>query len=244
MAYFKRILDLYGQTEIVEKLIKSSSAKNFPWDNKSFKSPVLNWIKSLFSLSSTLSEGYQLEPLLFSLVDHIYLEDNRRLYLFLKDLKLNLSEISQLDSSDFTSDYLAIIIYSLDRLFSNSQTFYELSMKNFDIIGERKEKQFYCLIREFHPRRLYIKHSWNITQLESLKSVSTEFLVNYNADDPIRGHRFFIGSEDAPALGIAIIAGHHRIYELYRRFIRGELSKTFINNKHGGDILVIFQEVY
>jgi hypothetical protein len=81
-------------------------------------------------------------------------------------------------------------------------------------------------------------------QLESLKSTSVEFLVGYNTNDPISGHRFYLGSEDAPALGIAIIAGHHRIYELYRRFINGELSNTFINSNLGGDILVSFQEVY
>jgi hypothetical protein len=244
MILFKRILDLYGQTEIVEKLVKNSSAESFSWNNKDSKRIVLKWIKSLFALSSSLSEGYKLEPLLFSLVDHIYLENNRRLYLFLTDLKLKLNNIPQLSSSDFTSDYLSAILFSLKRWFLDSQTFYELSIKNLNFVGERKGKQFYCLIREFHPRRLYIKHSWNIMQLESLKSTSVEFLVGYNTNDPISGHRFYLGSEDAPALGIAIIAGHHRIYELYRRFINGELSNTFINSNLGGDILVSFQEVY
>lgn len=85
---------------------------------------------------------------------------------------------------------------------------------------------FYVFIKELNPVQTRYVHPFTPQQVASQKKRSTTDLLRYDALDPITGHRFFRAQDDQsfPGSGVSILTGHHRTYELYCRFVSGELS--------------------
>lgn len=97
---------------------------------------------------------------------------------------------------------------------------------------------FYAYVKELNPKTtLKCKHPLNEKQLLGQRQRSTEELIKYDNVDPIIGVRFFRlhDTGNAPGSGILVEGGHHRLYELYRRYLQGELS---------GEERVLFRRFY
>ena len=125
--------------------------------------------------------------------------------------------------------------------------YYQKSLKNLHLIEGHSGNKFYCMIREFHPRKIYSKHVWNEIQAGPQRDRPTKDLVSYSELDPIAGHRFFTTDpieKHGPAVGIAIFAGHHRIYELYRRYLNDKLKNFKFEGEKNGNVKVIFEEAW
>src|SRR3989344_6162575 len=85
---------------------------------------------------------------------------------------------------------------------------------------------FYVFVKELNPVQTRYLHPFVPSQLARQKERSTEDLLKYDSLDPITGMRQFAAKDNTafPGSYLRIIAGHHRTFELYRRFINGELS--------------------
>jgi len=86
---------------------------------------------------------------------------------------------------------------------------------------------FYVKAMELNPySTMETKHSLRADQAERQAKRSTEDLIKFDPDDPIRGRRFWRPKDTgkAPASGLIISDGHHRLNEIYRRYLLGEIS--------------------
>lgn len=241
MKYFNQINVALATTENIERFLPS---KSFEWSNKAKRDAVNIWINSLYNLSiKRIENPPYLEPLLFVLADKICLEKRGSLFKFLKYLVDDYSNIPNYSTFLVSLDKIKFTINRILEWETLSESFFKLSKRGLNSLSYRPSSStFFCKIKEFHPRRLYIKHPWNEVQLSNIHSLSTKNILELINDEPLLGHRFFLGSESAPALGIGIMDGHHRIYELYSRFINYQL--VFIETMSGsnGDIQVLVVE--
>jgi hypothetical protein len=240
MKNFVAITLALSHTENVERFLNGNT---FEWSNKTKRVAVVNWLRSLSNLHN-LRKLPSLEPLLFVLVDKICFEERGRILDFLRLIK---QEYSQINIGLFLPplEEINLIISEILICETISQEYYTLSLQDLDSLSNRpSNSSFFCKVKEFHPRRLYTKHPWNEVQVSSLHSVSTKVLFDLvsNPEEPLMGHRFFLGNEPGPALGIAILDGHHRIYELYKRFINNQLISEKTTPESNGDILVLVIE--
>ena len=234
------IINALAHTENIERLIGDKSDKFSKIQEKA----VTNWLKSLYSLKNPEALP-NLEPLLFVLVDRICIHERGKLLDFLRDLVNNYSNIKNSSNFLLPKDEINLIISRILYWETISQNFYDISIQDLDSLSNRPSSStFFCKIKEFHPRRLYLKHPWNEVQVNSLHSVSIRTLFDLvnNPKEPILGHRYFLSSETGPAFGIAILDGHHRVYELYKRFINSQLTSERTNSGSNGDILVLITE--
>ncbi|MEM4254344.1 MAG: hypothetical protein QXR48_03100 [Candidatus Woesearchaeota archaeon] len=96
---------------------------------------------------------------------------------------------------------------------------------------------FYVMVKELNPLQTKYLHPFDPRQLDFQKRRSTDDLLNPDPTDPISGYRVFEPGDKTvyPGSGIRIVGGHHRTFELYRRYLKGELS---------GDTLVLVRKRY
>ncbi|MEM2915936.1 MAG: hypothetical protein QXT19_01060 [Candidatus Woesearchaeota archaeon] len=96
---------------------------------------------------------------------------------------------------------------------------------------------FYVMVKELNPLQTKYLHPFDPRQLEAQKKRSTNELLNPDPTDPISGYRVFEPGDKTvyPGSGIRIVGGHHRTFELYRRYLKGELS---------GDTLILVKKRY
>ncbi len=251
MSIFTNIEQCLESTERAKETIKKTTVLKYQWNSKEKRDIINYWIRDLFSLLKKDPMSIpKREPLLFVLADKIILEDKSFLFNFLRDLKKYqtdpLLETWKASKEEEKKVMLEAVITALIEWESLSQSFFEDARRNLQLIEERpSRKSLNFMIREFHPRKIDGKHPWNEIQLLSLKELSTEDIFAKSSEDPMSGFRFFI-TEDikdyGPATGVKIKSGHHRVYELYRRYINGLLEKTSMQKQWNGDILVLFLE--
>jgi len=89
-----------------------------------------------------------------------------------------------------------------------------------------KEGFFFAYVKELSPVNVKQLHPVNPKQAENQMQRSTEDLIKIDPDDPISGYRVFGPHDDStlPGSRIVLIRGHHRVAELYRCYLQGELS--------------------
>ena len=73
-------------------------------------------------------------------------------------------------------------------------------------------------------RHREVRHGIDPGQALAQAGRSTEDLLRFDPSDPIRGDLFWIGIGDGPAQGLRVMGGHHRLNEIYQRYLRGEIS--------------------
>jgi len=85
---------------------------------------------------------------------------------------------------------------------------------------------FYVMVKELNPLQTKYLHPLDPRQLENQKKRSTEDLLKPDPTDPVSGYRVFEPGDKTiyPGSGIRIINGHHRTFELYRRYLNGKLD--------------------
>lgn len=87
--------------------------------------------------------------------------------------------------------------------------------------------RFYVKIKELNPDyTLSVVHPTNEKQAEIQRNRTTEELLRLDIKDPITGAREFRRGDNLKYAGSSVIAtnGHHRLYELYRRFLQGRIN--------------------
>lgn len=86
---------------------------------------------------------------------------------------------------------------------------------------------FYVYVKELNfAQNIEVRHPINDPQLSIHRKRETKDLLKIDRKDPITGHRFFLPEDSTryPGSGIFITTGHHRLYELYWRYLAGQLS--------------------
>lgn len=96
---------------------------------------------------------------------------------------------------------------------------------------------FYIMLKELNPLQTKYLHPFDPRQLESQKRRPTEELLRPDPTDPISGYRVFEQGDSAafPGSGIRIVDGHHRTFELYRRYLQGKID---------GDTMLLAKKLY
>jgi hypothetical protein len=96
---------------------------------------------------------------------------------------------------------------------------------------------FYIMIKELSPLQTKYLHPFDPKQLESQQKRPTEDLLRQDPTDPIAGYRVWEPGDSTtfPGSGIRLVGGHHRTFELYRRYLQGEVS---------GDTLLLARKRY
>jgi len=98
-------------------------------------------------------------------------------------------------------------------------------------------EKFYVMAKELNLNRHFLQHPINEVQLRNQIDRSNEELVYYDILDPIAGHRIFDSADSSlyPGSVIVIKNGHHRLFEIYRRYLQERIK---------GDALVQFKIEY
>ncbi len=254
MSLFTNIQNCLETTERAEETIKNIPVLKYQWDNKEKREIISIWIKSLFFLlkKEPLKKG-QREPLLFVLADKIILPRASFLILFLKELKekqdhpllkdWKYSNKAKEEEKRYMLEMIIPVLIDWEKL---SQEYFEEAKRNINpALLRNDQNSFYFMVREFHPRKIDAKHPWNAVQLASLRELSTQEMFMNLSEDPFFGSRFLIPSDnkDCPT-GVRIFTGHHRVYELYRRFINGELEPISLQGHSNGDLFLLFLEKF
>ena len=95
-----------------------------------------------------------------------------------------------------------------------------------DLLLHTDRRKFYVMAKELNPMTLKTKHPLNPQQVEMVGQLSNEMLVQYNKEDPISGRRDFRKGDDFtyPGSQIIITTGHHRVFEIYKRYLLGKID--------------------
>ncbi|MBW2984808.1 hypothetical protein KY361_06830 [Candidatus Woesearchaeota archaeon] len=87
--------------------------------------------------------------------------------------------------------------------------------------------KFYILVKELDFHRIVQRmHPFNPMQATIQAKRKTADIIKYDPRSPITGARVhrYGDSSTYPSSGIIITHGHHRLFELCRRYLRGEIS--------------------
>ena len=85
---------------------------------------------------------------------------------------------------------------------------------------------FYVYVKELNPQQTRHVHPFNQEQLRRQQERTTQDLLQQDPVDPVTGYRQYGQGDNQtfPGSQIRITQGHHRTFELYRRFIQGKLD--------------------
>lgn len=236
---FQEVMDSIGLFNAVESLFLKVHVSR--WGGNEW-SVFLVWADSLLALKEKNFDVLpNIEPLIFTYAD--YLERSAQGFTFLQRLT-DLSVLIQKSPPKLKRRNDAVQMVRLSKeicegLVKLSLSFLNASFHGVDSILKIQPPGggFYCLAREFHPSRLVVKHPWNVVQAKIQRNRPVEKLLGFDESDPLRAERFVLGNN---LYGIKVLDGHHRVYEIYRRFVNGLLDDVLIENRSGGDILVRF----
>ncbi len=87
--------------------------------------------------------------------------------------------------------------------------------------------RFYARIKEFNPDyTMVIKHPINELQAKIQRGRTDQELLKLDIKDPITGGRSIrkYDNVELPGSLLTITQGHHRVYELYRRYLQGRIN--------------------
>ena len=95
-----------------------------------------------------------------------------------------------------------------------------------DIPQHSNQKKFYAKIMEFDPKRTIGLHPLTHQQMEAQSSRTNKDIILFDEKDPISGYRVFSKNDDIryPGSIIFIVNGHHRLYELFMRYLQGRID--------------------
>jgi hypothetical protein len=235
---FQEVMDSIGLFNAVESVFLKVSVSR--WGGNEW-SVFLVWADSLLTLKEkNFDSPPNIEPLLFTYSD--YLERSAQGFTFLKrlsDLEVFVQKFPpKLKRRNDAVQMVRLSKEICEGIVKLSVYFLSESFHGVDsILRVQAPGGFYCLVREFHPSRLVVKHPWNAVQAKIQRNRSIEKLLSYDESDPLRAERFMLGGN---LYGIKILDGHHRVYEIYRRFVNGLLNDVNLEGRSGGDILVRF----
>jgi len=236
---FQEVMDSIGLFNAVESLFLKAPVSR--WSGNEW-SVFLLWADSLLALKEkSFDSPPNIEPLIFTYAD--YVERSAQGFTFLKRLS-DLEILVQKAPPKLKKRKDAVQMVRLSKEICESLVKLSLSFLNSSFQGvdsilrvQAPGGGFYCLAREFHPSKLVVKHPWNVVQAKIQRGRSVEKLLSYDESDPLRAERFPLGGD---LYGIKILDGHHRVYEIYRRFVNGLLDNVVLEGRSGGDILVKF----
>jgi|GEM_PF-6776750 len=236
---FQEVMDNIGLFNAVESLFLKVPVSR--WGGNEWN-VFLFWADSLLALKEkNFDSPPNIEPLIFTYAD--YLERSAQGFTFLKrlsDLEILVQKNPpKLKKRKDAPQMVRLAKEICEGLVKLSLSFLNASFSGVDSVLRIQAPGggFYCLTREFHPARLTTKHPWNSVQAKIQRNRSVEKLIGFDESDPLRAERFMLGDG---FYGIKILDGHHRVYEIYRRFVNGLLNDVVVENRSGGDILVRF----
>lgn len=95
----------------------------------------------------------------------------------------------------------------------------------------RDPDMFYVMVKELNPLKLISKHPLTLVQAKPQSRRSNSALLSFDARDPVSASRVGMKGDrgNAPSSGLRIEGGHHRLYEIYKRYLAGKIN---------GDILI------
>lgn len=236
---FQEVMDSIGLFNAVESLFLKAPVSR--WSGNEW-SVFLAWADSLLVLKEkNFDSPPNIEPLIFTYAD--YVERPAQGLTFLRRLS-DLDIFVQKNPPKLKKRKDAVQMVRLSKeicegLVKLSVYFLGESFHGVDSIlrVQAPGGGFFCLAREFHPSRLVVRHPWNVVQAKIQRARSVEKLLSFDESDPLRAERFMLGGN---LYGIKVLDGHHRIYEIYRRFTNGLLDDVVLEGRSGGDILVRF----
>ncbi|MBI5391955.1 hypothetical protein HZB00_03045 [Candidatus Woesearchaeota archaeon] len=91
----------------------------------------------------------------------------------------------------------------------------------------KNQERFYIFAKELvFGENVISKHPLTEVQREIQKRRSTKDLLQFDEKDPIKARRVFRKEDtgEAPASQIYILEGHHRLFELSRRYFQGRIA--------------------
>ncbi len=103
-----------------------------------------------------------------------------------------------------------------------------------DIGSHQDNKKFWVKPEELNPALITAKHPYNHAQAERVGQMSNEELVSFNRNDPITGTRFITEHDfgTAPGSKLRVTEGHHRLFEIFRRYLFGKGAKEIKQDRH------------
>ncbi len=85
---------------------------------------------------------------------------------------------------------------------------------------------FYIMVKELNPLHLILKHPYTEIQAQAQALRSTGELIAFDEGDPITARRMLDAKDrlNAPGSTLFILSGHHRLYEIYKRYLKGKIE--------------------
>ena len=123
-------------------------------------------------------------------------------------------------------DEIQAFIKSWKKTIKEKVSFVEKNNKHLENLPiHLNPEMFYVMVKELNPVNLVTKHGLHPDQAKNVKLLSDSQLMNYNNGDPIAGSRVWkkTDSFSFPGSVIVVKQGHHRIYEVYRRYLLGTI---------------------
>ncbi|GEM_PF-3600612 len=83
--------------------------------------------------------------------------------------------------------------------------------------------RFFVFVKELAPQNLKVLHPYHPDQVRAQMARETKDLLAFDEKDPLSGYRLYWDSRETHSTGprIAVKNGHHRLFEIYRRYLAG-----------------------
>lgn len=155
---------------------------------------------------------------------------NNKIRMIVKLLeKINDNE-QNIEIKKFINTALIGIIQNINKWIAHiKEKFNEImgSNEHLTILPKHKDPdKFYVMVKELNLNRHMLRHPINEIQLRNQMKRSNEVLIKHDKKDPISGSRVFSKKDSIlyPGSTLVIKDGHHRLFELYRRYIQGRIN--------------------
>lgn len=97
--------------------------------------------------------------------------------------------------------------------------------------------KFYVLVKELNPLKIVLKHPLTVIQARSQSGRPNSSLLAFDESDPISARRMWDHGDrgNAPGSSLKVESGHHRIYEIYKRYLAGKIDGDALIEVKKGD---------
>ncbi|MDO8661125.1 MAG: hypothetical protein Q7K43_04500, partial [Candidatus Woesearchaeota archaeon] len=101
-----------------------------------------------------------------------------------------------------------------------------IHLQELDNHPQFSHEKFFVFVKELAPSNLKVLHPYHPDQARSQAKRETKNLLAYDEKDPISEYRLYWNSQEKHASGprIAVKNGHHRLFEIYRRYLAGTID--------------------
>src|SRR3989338_866047 len=124
-------------------------------------------------------------------------------------------------------DEIQAFIKSWKKTIKEKVSFVEKNNKHLENLPiHSNPEMFYVMVKELNPVNLVTKHGLHPDQAKNIEELSDSQLTDYNKKDPIAGRRVWKKTDlfSFPGSVIVVKQGHHRIYEVYRRYLLDKID--------------------